>query len=316
MISLVIPVYNEQDSLVPLLGEIEATARRANLELEVIFVDDGSRDRSWPIIAELAAANPWVHGIRFRRNFGKAAALSAGFHAAHGDIILTLDADLQDDPAEIPRFLAAVDGGLDCVSGWKRRRLDPWHKVWPSRVFNALVSWLTGVRLHDHNCGMKCYRREVLGEVRLYGELHRFVPVLAHARGFRVGEIPIGHRPRRFGSSKYGVGPFEVEPIRVTHSITDATALTIRTRAGVVVHTGDFRFDPAPADGELTDEARLAELGDAGVRLLLSDSTNIDARSDHGSETEVGETLDPPGSPGATSIGLSVTGVNMFICGT
>jgi glycosyltransferase involved in cell wall biosynthesis len=208
VISLVIPVYNEQDSLATLLSEIEAAARRANLELEVIFVDDGSRDGSWPTITDLALKHPWVHGIRFRRNFGKAAALSAGFQAARGDIILTLDADLQDDPAEIPRFLAALADHCDVISGWKRTRHDPWHKVLPSRVFNGMVSWLTGVKLHDHNCGMKCYRAEVFREVKLYGELHRFIPVLAAARGFRVGEIEINHRPRRYGHSKYGVRRF------------------------------------------------------------------------------------------------------------
>jgi dolichol-phosphate mannosyltransferase len=146
-----------------------------------------------------------VHGIRFRRNFGKAAALSAGFAAALGDIILTLDADLQDDPAEIPNFLAKLNEGYDVVSGWKQKRLDPWHKTWPSWVFNGMVSWLTGVKLHDHNCGMKCYRAEVFREVRLYGELHRFIPVLAAARGFKVAELPIKHRERKFGYSKYDV---------------------------------------------------------------------------------------------------------------
>jgi dolichol-phosphate mannosyltransferase len=208
MISIVIPVYNEQDSLVPLHAEIAETAHRANLDLEILFVDDGSVDGSWAVIGELAQRDPRVHGIRLRRNFGKAAALSAGFRAGRRDLVLTMDADLQDDPHEIPRFLAALAEGLDVVSGWKRARYDPWHKVWPSRVFNWMVSWLTGVRLHDHNCGMKCYRAEVFREVRLYGELHRFIPVLAAARGFRVGEIEINHRPRRFGSSKYGVRRF------------------------------------------------------------------------------------------------------------
>lgn len=207
MISIVIPVYDEKDSLPLLNAEIASVARGAGLELEVIYVDDGSRDGSWHVIAELARSHPWVHGVRFRRNFGKAAALSAGFHAAHGQIILTLDADLQDDPAEIPRFLAALEGH-DVISGWKQIRHDPWHKVWPSRLFNWLVSWVTGVKLHDHNCGMKCYRAEVFHEVRLYGELHRFIPVLAAARGFRVGEMVIQHRPRRYGHSKYGVRRF------------------------------------------------------------------------------------------------------------
>src|SRR5262249_38814557 len=154
VISVVIPVYNEKDSLISLYGEIAEVGRKANLDLDVIFVDDGSTDGSWDILVDLAHRHDWVRGIRFRRNFGKAAALSAGFRAAHGDIILTMDADLQDDPAEIPRFLATLAGGLDVVSGWKQKRLDPWHKVWPSRVFNWLVSRLTGVRLHDHNCGM------------------------------------------------------------------------------------------------------------------------------------------------------------------
>jgi glycosyltransferase involved in cell wall biosynthesis len=208
MISIVIPVYNERESLPHLHAEIADIARKARLDIEIIFVDDGSRDGSWSVIHDLARDHPSVHGIRFRRNFGKAAALSAGFRAAHGSIVFTLDADLQDDPAEIPRFLTRLAEGHDVVSGWKRLRHDPWHKVWPSRVFNRLVSWLTGVRLHDHNSGMKCYRAEVFREVRLYGELHRFIPVLAAARGFHVGEIEIAHRPRRFGRSKYGVRRF------------------------------------------------------------------------------------------------------------
>jgi glycosyltransferase involved in cell wall biosynthesis len=208
MISVVIPVYNEQDSLAVLYDELTRTAQAANLRFEVLFVDDGSSDGSWDVIRALSQKHADVHGIRFRRNFGKAAALSAGFAAARGDIIMTLDADLQDDPAEIPRFLAKLNEGYDVVSGWKQTRLDPWHKVFPSRVFNGMVSWLTGVKLHDHNCGMKCYRAEIFREIRLYGELHRFIPVLAAARGFKVSEIAINHRPRKFGYSKYGVRRF------------------------------------------------------------------------------------------------------------
>lgn len=208
MLSIVIPVFNEVESLDALLGELDEVARAHDYELDLIFVDDGSWDGSWDAIRRLAARDPRVRGIRLRRNFGKAAALSAGFGAARGELVMTLDADLQDDPHEIPRFLAAIDHELDVVSGWKQVRHDPWHKVLPSRLFNATVSWLTGVYLHDHNCGMKCYRREVLGEVRLYGELHRFVPVLAHARGFRIGELIIQHRARKFGQSKYGVRRF------------------------------------------------------------------------------------------------------------
>ena len=208
MLSIVIPVYNEVESLDALLAEIDEVAREHNYDLDLIFVDDGSSDGSWEAICRLAAGDPRVRGIRFRRNFGKAAALSAGFRAARGEMVMTLDADLQDDPHEIPRFLAAMNHDFDVVSGWKQVRHDPWHKVLPSRVFNGMVSWLTGVQLHDHNCGMKCYRREVFDEVRLYGELHRFVPVLAHARGFRVGELVIQHRARKFGHSKYGVRRF------------------------------------------------------------------------------------------------------------
>lgn len=208
MISIVIPVYNEKESLTTLYDELAQVARTASLRFEILFIDDGSCDGSWDLIRSLADQHPDVHGIRFRRNFGKAAALSAGFAAARGDIIMTLDADLQDDPAEIPRFLAKLAEGFDVVSGWKQTRYDPWHKVLPSRVFNGMVSWLTGVKLHDHNCGMKCYRAEVFREIRLYGELHRFIPVLAAARGFKVSELVINHRARRFGYSKYGVRRF------------------------------------------------------------------------------------------------------------
>ena len=208
MLSIVIPVYNEQPSLAQLHAELSGAAREHAYQLEVIFVDDGSTDGSWEEIERLAAEDERVRGIRFRRNFGKAAALSAGFADVRGDLVMTLDADLQDDPAEIPNFLARMEEGFDVVSGWKQVRHDPWHKVFPSRVFNWMVSRLTGVALHDHNCGMKCYRREVFDEVRLYGELHRFVPVLAAARGYRAGEIAIRHRPRQHGRSKYGVARF------------------------------------------------------------------------------------------------------------
>jgi dolichol-phosphate mannosyltransferase len=208
MLTTVIPVFNEVESLPALYQELAAVAQLAGLRMEMIFVDDGSTDGSWNQIARLAAQDPRVRGIRFRRNFGKAAALSAGFNAARGDRIVTLDADLQDDPREIPNFLDKMDLGFDVVSGWKQIRHDPWHKVLPSRVFNWMVSALTGVHLHDHNCGMKSYRREIFREVRLYGELHRFVPVLAHARGFNVGEHVVRHRPRKFGQSKYGLHRF------------------------------------------------------------------------------------------------------------
>lgn len=210
MISVVIPVYNEAESLVELHGQLDAVFASAAMgPVEFLFVDDGGRDGSWGVIADLARRDPRVRAIRFRRNFGKASALTAGFQAAKGDRVFTLDADLQDDPAEIPAFLRRLDDqGLDVVSGWKKTRHDPWHKVYPSRVFNAMVSRLTGCELHDHNCGFKLYRGEVLREVGIYGELHRFVPALAHARGFRVGEMEVNHRPRVHGRSKYGVARF------------------------------------------------------------------------------------------------------------
>jgi glycosyltransferase involved in cell wall biosynthesis len=205
MLSVVIPVLNEAAGLPQLIAELERATNEERSQVQIIIVDDGSTDDSWPVICRLAAADPRILGIRLRRNFGKSAALSAGFHAAEGDRIVTLDGDLQDNPAEIPRLLARLDEGFDVVSGWKRVRHDPWHKVWPSRLFNWVVSRLTGVRLHDHNCGLKCFRREVMHEVRLYGELHRFVPVLAAAKGFRTTEVVVEHRPRKYGRSKYGV---------------------------------------------------------------------------------------------------------------
>jgi glycosyltransferase involved in cell wall biosynthesis len=205
-ISVVIPVHDERESLAALHAELAAVfADGAHGPAEFLFVDDGSRDGSWEVLGELARTDPRVGAIRFRRNFGKAAALVAGFQAARGELVYTMDGDLQDDPAEIPRFLDELGHGYDVISGWKKVRHDPWHKVYPSRVFNAMVSALTGCRLHDHNCGFKVYRREVLDEVGIYGELHRFIPVLAHARGFRVGEVVVRHRPRRHGKSKYGV---------------------------------------------------------------------------------------------------------------
>lgn len=208
-LSVVVPVHNEGESLAALHAELDRVAAEHALgPVEFLFVDDGSRDESWEVVRRLASTDPRVRGIRFRRNFGKAAALTAGFAATRGRIVFTLDGDLQDDPAEIPRFLARLDEGYDVVSGWKRTRHDPWHKVGPSRVFNRMISGLTGCRLHDHNCGFKAYRAEVLKEVSIYGELHRFVPVLAHARGFRVGEIEVNHRARKFGQSKYGVSRF------------------------------------------------------------------------------------------------------------
>ncbi len=205
MVSFVIPTMDEEESLEKLHSKIRSVCESSSIPHQIVFVDDGSTDRSWDVIERLTTANATTEGIRFRRNFGKAAALSAGFTACRGEIVITMDADLQDDPDEIPRFLAELDKGFDVVSGWKRVRHDPWHKVLPSRVFNWSVSALTGVKLHDHNCGFKAYRREIFDEVELYGERHRFVPVLAAACGWKVGEIEVEHHAREFGRSKYGV---------------------------------------------------------------------------------------------------------------
>jgi len=208
MLSIVVPVLDEAESLQQLQSEIASCCDEHAIEFEIVFVDDGSSDGTWSVISDLSARDARVSGIRFRRNFGKAAALTAGMRASRGDVLMMMDADLQDDPAEIPRFLAALEEGYDVVNGWKRRRLDPWHKVYPSKVFNWMVGRLTGLKLHDHNCGFKIFRAEVASEIRIYGELHRFIPVLADSRGFRVSELTVNHRKRRFGRSKYGMRRF------------------------------------------------------------------------------------------------------------
>lgn len=205
MISFVIPVKDEEPTLRALCAEILEVVAGERLDAELIFVDDGSTDGSWEAIRTLTAQDPRVRGIRLRRNAGKAAALSAGFAEVRGETVFTLDADLQDDPHEIPKFLRLLDQGYDMVSGWKRVRHDPWHKVWPSRVFNRMIGWLTGLRLHDHVCGFKGCRAAVVREVDLYGEMHRFFAVRAFARGFKVAETEVHHRPRVHGRSKYGI---------------------------------------------------------------------------------------------------------------
>lgn len=203
-ISVVIPLLNESDSLAELHAELSAVAARNDYNLEMIFVDDGSTDHSWQVVEKLARMDSRVFGVRLRRNFGKAAAISAGAVAASHEFVLTIDADLQDDPGEIPRLVAEMERGFDVVSGWKKDRKDPWSRRFASRVFNGMVNTLTQVRLHDHNCGFKLYRREIFDEVDLYGGFHRFIPVLAAARGFRVSEAVVNHRPRKHGRSRYG----------------------------------------------------------------------------------------------------------------
>lgn len=203
-LSFIVPVYNERDSLPVLFEEIDAACAACGAAYEVIFVDDGSTDGGRETLRALSAEYPQVVVIEFRRNFGKAAALDAGFRAAAGDVVFTLDGDLQDDPKEIPRFLAKLDEGYDVVSGWKETRRDPLDKRAPSKFFNLVVSGLSGLKLNDFNCGFKAYQADAVRDLNLYGELHRFIPVLLHWRGFTVGEIAVHHRPRRHGRSKFG----------------------------------------------------------------------------------------------------------------
>jgi len=203
-LSVVVPAMNEEGNIPVLHRAIADVLEPTGITFELILVDDGSIDGTWQAIEALSACDRRVIGLRHRRNFGKARGLATGFSVASGELVLTMDADLQDDPAEIPRFLAKLDEGFDLVSGWKQRRQDPLGKTLPSRVFNATVRTVSGVPLHDFNCGFKIYRADVIRNIRLYGELHRFTPVLAHAEGFRVGELAVRHHPRRWGTSKYG----------------------------------------------------------------------------------------------------------------
>lgn len=203
-VSFVIPLKNEVETIEALYRGIVENTTPLGLSFEIIFIDDGSTDGSFDVIKRLSREDNRVKGIRFRRNFGKSSALSAGFKLAKGNIVITMDADLQDDPVEIPRFIEMINKGYDVVSGWKKIRHDPPSKTLPSRVFNKLTSWATGVDIHDFNCGFKAYRNEVVKSIDIYGELHRYIPALAHSKGFTVGEIIVTHHPRKFGASKYG----------------------------------------------------------------------------------------------------------------
>jgi glycosyltransferase involved in cell wall biosynthesis len=205
LISVVIPLHNEERSIALLYDELEAALEPLARDWEAVFVDDGSTDGSFAALTRLHEARENVSVVRLRRNFGKAAALATGFAQARGETVVTIDADLQDDPAEIPRLLLKLDEGFDLVSGWKTRRRDPLRRRVLSRVFNWVTGRVSGLRLHDMNCGLKAYRGEVVRGLRLYGELHRFIPVLAHYRGFRIAELPVNHRPREHGRSRYGV---------------------------------------------------------------------------------------------------------------
>jgi dolichol-phosphate mannosyltransferase len=205
VLSVVVPVHNEERSVALLYDELRSALEPLEIDWEAVFVDDGSTDGTFAALTRLHAGADNVRVVRLRRNFGKAAALGAGFDQARGETVVTIDGDLQDDPFEIPRLLAKLDEGFDLVSGWKAHRRDPLSRRVLSRIFNRVTSLFSGVRLHDMNCGLKAYRAEVVHGLRLYGELHRFIPVLAHYRGFRIAELPVNHRPREHGRSRYGI---------------------------------------------------------------------------------------------------------------
>ncbi|MDO4758923.1 MAG: glycosyltransferase family 2 protein [Rikenellaceae bacterium] len=206
-ISIVVPFYNEEESLPELVTWIDRVATREKLSYEVIFVDDGSTDRSWEVAEALAEKYPAVRGISFRRNYGKSAALYCGFEAAEGEVVFTMDADLQDSPDEIPEMRRMIlEEGCDLVSGWKKKRYDPIGKRWPSKFFNGTARLASGIKLHDFNCGLKAYRKKVVKSIEVYGEMHRFIPILAKKAGFkRIGEKVVEHRARKYGESKFGI---------------------------------------------------------------------------------------------------------------
>lgn len=206
-ISVVVPLYNEEESLPELLAWIDRVAAAHAFTYEAILVDDGSSDGSWAVVERLAAQYPTLRGIRFSRNYGKSAALYCGFAAARGEVVITMDADLQDSPEEIPALRRMIlEEGYELVSGWKKKRHDPIGKRWPSKFFNWTARAATGIRLHDFNCGLKAYRRKVVKSIEVYGEMHRFIPVLARQAGFRrIGEKVVDHHARKYGHSKFGL---------------------------------------------------------------------------------------------------------------
>ncbi|MEJ2543672.1 MAG: glycosyltransferase family 2 protein [Calditrichaceae bacterium] len=207
-ISIVIPLLNEVDSLNELTDRVVEHLKKLNKNFEIIFIDDGSDDGSFEKLLEIKNKLDIIRIIRFRKNFGKSAALAEGFQRTKGEYVITMDADLQDDPAEIPNLIAKLDEGYDLVSGWKQKRHDPITKTAPSKLFNFTTQLLTGIKIHDFNCGLKAYRCEVIKAIPVYGELHRYLPVLAHWQGFKVGEIVVEHHARKFGKTKFGFRRF------------------------------------------------------------------------------------------------------------
>ena len=205
-LSVVVPLFNEQDSVRPLVQQLLAAVRPLGLHFELVLVDDGSQDRTAAVLSELSHSVPELVAVLLRRNYGQTAAMAAGFDASRGDVIVTLDGDLQNDPADIPLLLAQINQGFDLVSGWRHQRQDAaLSRLLPSKLANLLIANVTGVRLHDYGCSLKAYRREVVEDLNLYGELHRFLPALAFIEGARISEVKVNHHPRRYGSSKYGI---------------------------------------------------------------------------------------------------------------
>lgn len=205
-LSIVVPVFNEEESLEPLLREIREALDPLGKSYEVIVVDDGSSDGTFELLSRLHKTEPWIKALRFKRNFGQTAAVAAGLAHAQGEIIVAMDGDGQNDPKDIPALLRKIDEGFDLVSGWRSPRQDPfWNRQLPSLMANGLISWMTQVKIHDYGCTLKAIRREVAKELKLYGEMHRFIPAIAYERGARIAEIKVHHRPRRWGKSKYGI---------------------------------------------------------------------------------------------------------------
>lgn len=209
-ISIVVPLYNEDESLPELAAWIERVMVANHYSYEIIFVNDGSKDKSWKVIKALSEKNTAIRGISFSRNYGKSAALHVGFQAVEGNVVVTMDADLQDSPEEIPELYRMImEEDYDLVSGWKQKRYDPLSKTIPTKLYNAAISWMSGIKLHDNNCGLKAYKKEVIKTIRLYGEMHRYIPVQANWNGFsRIGEKVVQHQARKYGTSKFGIERF------------------------------------------------------------------------------------------------------------
>ena len=210
-VSIVVPLFNEEESLPELLDWIKLVMEKNKLGYEVVLVDDGSKDKSWQIVTDLKKKHSTIKGIKFQRNYGKSAALHTGFQESQGDVVITMDADLQDSPEEIPELHRMIKTeGFDLVSGWKKKRHDPFSKRFPSKIYNGLVRLVTGINLHDFNCGLKAYSRAVVKSIEVYGDMHRYMPVIAKASGFKnIGEKVVQHQARKFGVSKFGFGRFK-----------------------------------------------------------------------------------------------------------